>query len=123
MVKRPFLWYTGAYVLGEVLALYGPGMALALGGILLYAGHGKYGQSKRFLFALPFFFLAGMFLAGNAGRAPALDAIFEDRGETELSGKLSGKVVKLEKREGKEVEYRIWLEAVSYTHLTLPTKA
>lgn len=112
MIKRPFLWCAGAYVLGEVLALYGPGTALPLGALLLFAVTGKYGQSKRLMLALPFFFLAGMILAGRAGKAPAMDTVFEEQGKSELTGTISGKIAKIEERKEAEekTEYRIWMK-------------
>lgn len=105
-MKRPFLWYAGAYVLGEVLAFYGLGAAALLGVLLLSAGDikaaasKKQGQSRRVWLALPFFFLAGLILVNRANISLPLDTFFEITGKTELDVEITGTVMRIE-REGR----------------------
>ncbi|MCI8504889.1 MAG: DNA internalization-related competence protein ComEC/Rec2 [Lachnospiraceae bacterium] len=112
IIKRPLLWYAGAYALGEVLALQSGGLVpvvwlSAAGGAAAVCRRRKRGgQSRhRIWFALPFFFLLGSFRLWSAQEPPAIrkldDRLLEERN---LTAALSGKVERIELRtvEGRE---------------------
>ncbi|MCI8549109.1 MAG: DNA internalization-related competence protein ComEC/Rec2 [Lachnospiraceae bacterium] len=106
LMKRPLLWYAGAYALGEVLALQGRGLGLAvLCGLTAgtaAAGRkvSKSGQSRWIWLVLPFFFILGVIRVRGEGALPAIEGL--DR-KLEITGDLetviTGKVTRVERRE------------------------
>lgn len=110
MIRRPLLWYAGAYILGEVFGHCGFWEAAGTAIVMLAFVRVRSGQKKRGMLILPFFFLAGAVLAWNAGQVLPMDAVFREEDESSLPGTVSGTVVSVEKREEK---YRLRLKSCS----------
>ncbi len=106
MIRRPLLWYAGAYVLGEVLGRAGIGAAAAaavLGAAAGWHGSRKTGQSRLLWLALPFFILAGGLLYQRECRERKLCPLEWDGKRAQVSGR----ILRLELRED---GVRLWLE-------------
>ena len=117
LIKRPLLWYAGAYALGEVLALQSRGLGLAiLCGLAAGAAAAgwkaaKSGQSRWIWLVLPFFFVFGIIRIRGEESLPAiasLDRKLEKTGSLETV--VSGNVARVEIREAEgEEKGRLYL--------------
>ncbi len=125
MIKRPLLWYAGAYVLGEVLALYGlrasesamVKVVFLLGAAAVFTGISvccrksvKMGQSKRLWLALPAFFVVGAALAMTAEKETYLDPVFTAGDKDELEAEISGVIERIERKSRDTEEIRLCLK-------------
>ncbi|MCI8465702.1 MAG: DUF4131 domain-containing protein [Lachnospiraceae bacterium] len=121
LIKRPLLWYAGAYALGEVLArrseglwpaalCLAAGMAGAIVGFRLKGKKNGQGRQKIWL-VLPAFFLLGFWRICQEGDSPAIQELdrrleLEGRLEAELSGQIER--IEFRKVEAEE-SFRLYL--------------
>ena len=131
-MKRPLLWYAGAYALGEVLILQGfgagglPGIAggllaaffAAAGMAVVFYGKKKSGQSRLLWLALPLFFVLGYFRCSAVYHSSDLEKLekrLAESGMEQAPAVVSGTVERIELRNisyqsgRKREEFRLWL--------------
>ena len=77
----------------------------------------KGGHDRRVLLVMPAFFIAGFLAVRAAAAAPAMDAVFEESGDSSISAEVTGTIYRLEKRGSTagEREIRIYIKNCTVT--------
>ncbi|NLJ96236.1 MAG: DNA internalization-related competence protein ComEC/Rec2, partial [Clostridiales bacterium] len=103
MIKRPFIWGIGAFVIGILLAWYKFSLVLIItlalvGFLVIYhlISHGKkyVNHKDSFLWSLPILFILGFLAMGDRMKPPDIDRMFDDKTPCVLTGEITMEVKK-----------------------------
>lgn len=104
MIKRPFLWGIGAFVIGILLAWYKLSLpfiiSFALVGFLaiyymIYHVKRYVNRKDSFLWSLPILLILGFLAMGDRMKPPDIDEMFEEKAPCILTGEITMVVKKL----------------------------